>query len=106
MMRHAEHISFLHNRSRLAVIAGVGTRKYYEKLGYTKSRSGGEYMMKSIHPTTWARLVQPAHRLHFLLFGHDPDRTGVPSYKSWMPSILAFLVGLLGIILAVLGLFL
>ena len=105
LMRHAEHIAFLHNRTRLAVIAGVGTRKYYEKLGYTKSRSGGEYMIRAIHPTVWARLAQPFHRLCFLLFGHDPDRTGVPSYSSWMPSILAFLIGVLGVVLALAGLF-
>ena len=124
LMRHAEHIAFLHNRTRLAVIAGVGTRKYYEKLGYTKSRSGGEYMIRAVHPTAWARLARPFHRLCFLLYviyitlqtngtftstfyryGHDPDRTGVPSYSSWMPSILAFLIGVLGVVLALVGLF-
>ena len=104
LMRHAEHIAFLHNRTRMAVIAGVGTRKYYERLGYSKSRSGGEYMIRATHPTFWARLLQPVHRLCFLVYGHDPDRTGVPSYSSWFPSIAALLIGILGVLLALAGL--
>jgi len=45
LLEHAETIARQHGFSRLAVIAAVGTRLYYEKRGYTR---GDLYMNKEI----------------------------------------------------------
>ena len=45
-MEEAERIAkFEHGSSKLAVISGVGVRKYYYKLGYTLD---GPYMSKML----------------------------------------------------------
>lgn len=45
-MEEAERIAkFEHKSSKLAVIAGVGTRHYYRKLGFELE---GPYMVKNI----------------------------------------------------------
>lgn len=45
-MENAERIAIKEHRSdKIAVISGVGTRKYYRKLGY---RLEGPYMVKSL----------------------------------------------------------
>lgn len=45
LIERAEEISKTHGAKRLAIIAGVGVRKYYEKLGY---RLDGTYMVKDL----------------------------------------------------------
>ena len=46
LMEEAERIAkYEHNSNRIAVIAGVGTRHYYRKLGYYLD---GPYMVKNI----------------------------------------------------------
>jgi elongator complex protein 3 len=45
LMQAAETIAHDHRFTKIAVIAGVGVRKYYEKLGYTLSE---EYMIKRL----------------------------------------------------------
>jgi elongator complex protein 3 len=45
-MEEAERIAkFEHKSTKLAVIAGVGTRNYYAKLGYNLE---GPYMVKNL----------------------------------------------------------
>ena len=48
LMMEAERIARYHNRSRLVVIAGEGTRGYYAKLGYKDHPGDGFFMMKYI----------------------------------------------------------
>ena len=52
LMEEAERIARCEHRSaKLAVIAGVGTRHYYRKLGYHLE---GPYMVKLLAPAPWA----------------------------------------------------
>lgn len=47
-MNWAEEIAIKEHKShKIAVISGVGTRRYYKKLGYTLE---GPYMVKSLKP--------------------------------------------------------
>lgn len=47
LMEEAERIAQNeHNSNKLAVIAGVGTRHYYRKLGY---KLEGPYMVKNLN---------------------------------------------------------
>lgn len=45
LIAEAEKISVQHGYSKMAIIAGIGTRKYYEKKGY---RLEGTYMIKDL----------------------------------------------------------
>jgi ELP3 family radical SAM enzyme/protein acetyltransferase len=47
LMLYAESIALCFNKRSIAVISGVGVRKYYEKLGYIYDKNG-EYMIKSL----------------------------------------------------------
>jgi ELP3 family radical SAM enzyme/protein acetyltransferase len=47
MMRHAEKIAAAEGLARVAVIAGVGTRNYYRKLGYVL-RGRGRFLVKRL----------------------------------------------------------
>jgi elongator complex protein 3 len=50
LMEEAERIARVeHGSAKLAVIAGVGTRHYYRKLGYELD---GPYMSKMLHRRT------------------------------------------------------
>jgi len=46
LMRRAEQIAGEHGFAKMAVIAGIGTRKYYAKLGYHLE---GTYMVKRVN---------------------------------------------------------
>ena len=46
-MKAAQEIAEFHNCDKIAIISGLGVRKYYEKFGYKKSEVG-KYMMKDI----------------------------------------------------------
>jgi ELP3 family radical SAM enzyme/protein acetyltransferase len=48
LMQEAEKIAIQHDFKQIAVISGVGVRKYYEKLGYTLNNGLGEFMMKKL----------------------------------------------------------
>ena len=48
MMARAEEIAWAAGRRKLAVIAGIGTRNYYRKLGYTLHPGAGGFMIKTI----------------------------------------------------------
>lgn len=58
LMEWAEKLSRREGYTHLAVIAGVGTRNYYRKLGYhlTASRDG-EMMVKEIYQVSWTRYL-------------------------------------------------
>jgi histone acetyltransferase (RNA polymerase elongator complex component) len=43
LLKYAEWISYLHAYSKIAVISGVGVRKYYENRGYKLEKT---YMVK------------------------------------------------------------
>lgn len=45
LMEEAEKIAQEHNYKKIAVISGIGVRKYYEKLGYTEKST---YMVKGL----------------------------------------------------------
>lgn len=47
LILQAEKIASMHNCDRIAIISGLGVRKYYEKFGYKKSKIG-KYMMKKV----------------------------------------------------------
>ena len=49
MMAEAERIAALNGYSKVAVIAGVGTREYYKKLGYRFNSGKGQFMMKRVY---------------------------------------------------------
>lgn len=48
LMCEAERIAKEHRKHKMAVIAGEGTRGYYEKLGYYEHDGAGSFMMKDI----------------------------------------------------------
>lgn len=48
LMKEAEKLSSLAGFKQIAVISGVGVRKYYEKIGYTLNSGLGEFMMKDL----------------------------------------------------------
>jgi ELP3 family radical SAM enzyme/protein acetyltransferase len=48
LLAKAELISSNNGYKKIAVISGVGVRKYYEKLGYTLNKDDGYYMMKDL----------------------------------------------------------
>merc|ERR1719491_440850 len=49
LMGTAELIAAAHGWTRISVIAGVGVRNYYRKLGY-KLQGKGEYLVKELAP--------------------------------------------------------
>jgi ELP3 family radical SAM enzyme/protein acetyltransferase len=48
LLAKAELIASNNGYKKIAVISGVGVRKYYEKLGYTLNKAEGYYMMKEL----------------------------------------------------------
>ena len=46
MIARAEEIAKLNGYTKIAVIAGVGVREYYRKLGYTEDSEVGCYQIK------------------------------------------------------------
>jgi histone acetyltransferase (RNA polymerase elongator complex component) len=48
LMKKAEEISQEHKYKKIAVIASVGSRTFYEKIGYYLDKGDGEYMLKNI----------------------------------------------------------
>ena len=49
-MRHAEKLALQHGRNKIAVIAGIGTRNYYRKLGYKLNSTGeGGFLIKRLY---------------------------------------------------------
>ena len=48
LMRHAEKLAIKHSRKRIAVIAGIGTRNYYRRLGYRLAPGGGGFLVKRL----------------------------------------------------------
>lgn len=54
LMRRAEQIAGRHGFKKVSVIAGIGTRKYYAKLGY---RLEGTYMVKDLPSWTWEAVM-------------------------------------------------
>ena len=51
LMKKAEEIALYHNYKRIAVIAGVGVRDYYQKLGYQYNEET-DMMIKNLIPST------------------------------------------------------
>ena len=51
LMRRAELIAMSHQMYKMAVIAGVGTRDYYRKLGYRYDDDGG-FLVKDLDSST------------------------------------------------------
>jgi elongator complex protein 3 len=47
LLKKAEEIALSHGYSRLAVIAAIGTRRYYQSRGFTR---GELYMIRDIPP--------------------------------------------------------
>ena len=48
MMQEAERIAARNGYARVAVIAGIGTRGYYRKLGYELYPGEGRFMVKAV----------------------------------------------------------
>uniref|UniRef100_A0A7S2SYY0 tRNA carboxymethyluridine synthase n=1 Tax=Chloropicon primus TaxID=1764295 RepID=A0A7S2SYY0_9CHLO len=69
MMLHAEKIAWRSGYRRMAVIAGVGTRNYYRKLGY-EMEGEGEFMVKSLEcPLTWREWMLDRTTLKYCALG-------------------------------------
>jgi len=49
LVQKAEQIAKTHSFPKISVIAGEGTRGYYEKLGFICTEGDGHYMIKSLH---------------------------------------------------------
>ena len=58
LMRRAEEIARERGYARIAVIAGVGTREYYRKIGYTFVEESGGFLVKNLVPKTWDLAAQ------------------------------------------------
>jgi elongator complex protein 3 len=68
LMAAAEGLAAAHGFQRIAVIAALGTRRYYERLGY---RLGGTYMLKDLRSgPAGAAGHQP-----------DPDQASLPGHN-------------------------
>eukprot|EP00747_Dinoflagellata_sp_TGD_P210562 gnl/TRDRNA2_/TRDRNA2_83824_c0_seq2.p1 gnl/TRDRNA2_/TRDRNA2_83824_c0~~gnl/TRDRNA2_/TRDRNA2_83824_c0_seq2.p1 ORF type:complete len:778 (+),score=131.95 gnl/TRDRNA2_/TRDRNA2_83824_c0_seq2:60-2336(+) len=52
LMATAEHLAASRGWEHISVIAGVGVRNYYRKLGY-ELRGQGQYLVKEIQPCKW-----------------------------------------------------
>ena len=50
LLAEAERLAALAEYRKIAVISGVGVRKYYEGSGYMLAEGSGEFMMKNINP--------------------------------------------------------
>jgi ELP3 family radical SAM enzyme/protein acetyltransferase len=48
LVANAERISASNGYRRMAIIAGIGVQRYYEKLGYNIDETSGEFMLKYI----------------------------------------------------------
>jgi histone acetyltransferase (RNA polymerase elongator complex component) len=48
LMKKAEEIALNKSYKKMAVIASVGSRKFYEKIGYKLNSGSGEYMIKNL----------------------------------------------------------
>lgn len=59
MMRHAEGVGRAHGYAGVAVISGVGVRRYYQGLGYRLHPGEGGFMVKD--------LARPRRRVLLLL---------------------------------------
>lgn len=57
LLAEAERLSALAEYRKIAVISGVGVRKYYEGSGYVLAEGGGEFMMKSIEPLQYRIMI-------------------------------------------------
>lgn len=53
LMRRAEDIAREKGFTKVAVIAGVGTREYYRRLGYSYVEESGGFLVKNLVPKTW-----------------------------------------------------
>ena len=53
LMKRAEEIAKERGFARIAVIAGVGTREYYRRLGYTFVEESGGFLVKNLVPKSW-----------------------------------------------------
>ena len=55
-MRRAEKIAMEHGKKKIAVIAGIGTRNYYRKLGYKLDTTGkGGFLIKRLY--SWNEMM-------------------------------------------------
>ena len=75
-MHEAERRARAHGCREVAVIAGVGTRGYYRKLGY-EMRGEGRFMMKELpffSPGWWEACAAPARAL-----AHGAATLGLPA---------------------------
>eukprot|EP00941_MAST-03F_sp_MAST-3F-sp1_P004214 g4214.t1 len=72
MMKHAEKIAASHGLNKIAVIAGVGTRNYYRKLGYVL-RGRGRFLVKKVKlgPRLYYSVFPPVPTTN-LLYGEWP----------------------------------
>ena len=56
LMRRAEKIAMEHGKKKIAVIAGIGTRNYYRKLGYKLDTTGkGGFLIKRLY--SWNEMM-------------------------------------------------
>eukprot|EP00659_Diplonema_papillatum_P020576 gene20576-31688_t len=92
LMAEAERIAFEdHTCATTAVIAGVGSRKYYEKLGYTLDTGDGLFMMKALTPQTLLpRMLRLAHRKQT----HVPSTGYFGEPKFGFEEMTTFIAGL------------
>ena len=56
LMKEAEKIAKSHGKAKIAVIAGIGTRNYYRKLGYHLHKGDGGFLLKSLSSKAEAML--------------------------------------------------
>jgi len=68
LMGKAEAIATYAGFKRVAVIAGVGTRQYYYRLGYSRHPGDGQYMIKTLPPWwLWWYMQKETRRTRVLL---------------------------------------
>lgn len=58
LMNTAELMAARHGWKKIAVIAGVGVRNYYRRLGYVQ-RGAGQYLIKDLEPCTLSEATWP-----------------------------------------------
>jgi ELP3 family radical SAM enzyme/protein acetyltransferase len=57
LIQRAEEIAKEHNYKKIAVIAGVGVREYYRKLGYTTESKEGNYQIKILEDRKFKKIL-------------------------------------------------
>ena len=87
MMLHAEKIAWRRGYRKMAVIAGVGTRNYYRKIGY-EMEGVGQFMTKRLvaSPLTWEEYLLDRTTLKYVGVGLGLAMVPLVASRIWLAA--------------------